>query len=157
MVKLIIFECLPQNAYKLEKQPRLCKESRLELMWMDLNCLRGSWIMSSFYTMSSSCEAVNFLVKWHPKSKDASISLLAFRLFYSWRATLRFPARRFSSTSFTMPLIRRTMNDIYPFISPSKALKDSAKGKTVLVTGGGKGIGRVGKIPSYFAFHPLIS
>lgn len=42
-----------------------------------------------------------------------------------------------------MPLIQRTKHDIYPFISPSAALKDSAKGKTVLVTGGGKGIGRV--------------
>lgn len=35
------------------------------------------------------------------------------------------------------------MHDIYPFISPGAALKDSAKGKTVLITGGGKGIGRV--------------
>ncbi len=49
------------------------------------------------------------------------------------------------------------MHDIYPFISPLAALKDSAKGKSVLVTGGGKGIGRVGKIPSYSAFHLLIS
>ena len=49
------------------------------------------------------------------------------------------------------------MHDIYPFISPSAALKDSAKGKTVLVTGGGKGIGRVRKISAYSAFHFLIS
>lgn len=49
----------------------------------------------------------------------------------------------YNSTSFIMPLIQRNMHDIYPFISPSAALKDSAKGKIVLVTGGGKGIGRV--------------
>lgn len=42
-----------------------------------------------------------------------------------------------------MTLIHRNMHDIYPFISPLAALKDSANGKTVLVTGGGKGIGRV--------------
>ncbi|KAI9843160.1 MAG: hypothetical protein M1838_002748 [Thelocarpon superellum] len=41
-----------------------------------------------------------------------------------------------------MQLIERTKHDIYPFISPESGLKDSAKGKTVLVTGGGKGIGK---------------
>lgn len=43
-----------------------------------------------------------------------------------------------------MLFIERTKHDIYPFISPSLALKDSAKDKMVLVTGGGKGIGKVG-------------
>jgi len=40
-------------------------------------------------------------------------------------------------------LIGKTKTDVYPFISPLHALKDSAAGKVVLVTGGGKGIGKV--------------
>ena len=43
-----------------------------------------------------------------------------------------------------MRLIERTKYDIYPFVSPTATLKDCAKGKMVLVTGGGKGIGKVG-------------
>lgn len=67
-------------------------------------------------------------------------------LYIPWRGYLgisiyaieiRFPI------SIIMALIQRDKNDIYPFISSTAGLKDSAKGKTVLVTGGGKGIGRV--------------
>lgn len=38
------------------------------------------------------------------------------------------------------------MYDIYPFISPLAGLKDGAQGRTVLVTGGGKGIEKVRRI-----------
>ena len=42
-----------------------------------------------------------------------------------------------------MEPIRRTKYDIYPFISPRDGLAGAARGKSVLVTGGGKGIGKV--------------
>ena len=40
-------------------------------------------------------------------------------------------------------IIQRAKHDIYPFISPSSALKGSTANKTVVVTGGGRGIGKV--------------
>jgi len=43
-----------------------------------------------------------------------------------------------------MQQIERTKHDIYPFISYAAGLKDCAKGKVVLITGGSKGIGKVG-------------
>ena len=42
-----------------------------------------------------------------------------------------------------MPLLERVKHDIYPFIDPTKALHNAAQGKSVLVTGGSKGIGKV--------------
>ena len=42
-----------------------------------------------------------------------------------------------------MAKIERTKHDIYPFISPLHSLQGAAAGKTVLVTGGGKGLGKV--------------
>lgn len=41
------------------------------------------------------------------------------------------------------PLVERVHHDIYPFIDPSQSLKNSAQGKSVLVTGGSRGIGKV--------------
>lgn len=38
-------------------------------------------------------------------------------------------------------LIQASHHDIYSFIDPSANLKDAAKGRTVLITGGGSGIG----------------
>ena len=45
----------------------------------------------------------------------------------------------------TMELIKRTKHDIYPFISAAGHLHGTAQGKSVLITGGGKGIGKVGR------------
>jgi FlaA1/EpsC-like NDP-sugar epimerase len=42
-----------------------------------------------------------------------------------------------------MRTIKRTEHDIYPYISATGRLANAAKGKSVLITGGGKGIGRV--------------
>ncbi|KAI9881477.1 MAG: hypothetical protein M1830_000039 [Pleopsidium flavum] len=41
-----------------------------------------------------------------------------------------------------MSVIQKTKHDVYPFISPQHGLKYSAKGKTVLITGAGTGIGK---------------
>ncbi|KAL2044706.1 hypothetical protein N7G274_002480 [Stereocaulon virgatum] len=41
-----------------------------------------------------------------------------------------------------MGTIERSQHDIYPFISPHAHLKHAAKGKTILITGGSKGIGK---------------
>ncbi|KAK3056903.1 hypothetical protein LTR09_001941 [Extremus antarcticus] len=38
--------------------------------------------------------------------------------------------------------IKPTRHDVYPFIDPREGLKDAAKGRSVLVTGAGSGIGR---------------
>ena len=45
-----------------------------------------------------------------------------------------------------MANIEREKYDIYPFIDPQHGLKDGAKGKSVIVTGGGKGIGKVSTV-----------
>ena len=50
-----------------------------------------------------------------------------------------------------MPLLERVKHDIYPFIDPTKALHNAAQGKSVLVTGGSKGIGKVNPL------HPIPS
>lgn len=42
-----------------------------------------------------------------------------------------------------MEPIKRDMHDIYPFISARGRLAGAAQGKTVIITGGGKGIGKV--------------
>jgi NADPH:quinone reductase-like Zn-dependent oxidoreductase len=42
-----------------------------------------------------------------------------------------------------MAFIDSTRHEKYPFIDPTGALKESATGKTVLVTGAGSGIGKV--------------
>jgi hypothetical protein len=42
-----------------------------------------------------------------------------------------------------MQTIKRTEHDIYPYISATGRLAGAAKGKLILITGGGKGIGRV--------------
>lgn len=42
-----------------------------------------------------------------------------------------------------MSIVDREKTDIYPFISPEHSLKYAAKDKAILVTGGGKGIGKV--------------
>jgi hypothetical protein len=42
-----------------------------------------------------------------------------------------------------MQAIKRTEHDIYPYISATGRLANAAQGKSVLITGGGKGIGRV--------------
>jgi hypothetical protein len=42
-----------------------------------------------------------------------------------------------------MQSIKRTEHDIYPFVSAAGRLAGAAKGKKVLITGGGKGVGRV--------------
>lgn len=47
-----------------------------------------------------------------------------------------------------MQTLKRTEHDIYPYISTADRLADAAKGKKVLITGGGKGIGRVGLQPA---------
>ena len=47
-------------------------------------------------------------------------------------------------------MIERIQHDVYPFISPSAGLRGSASGKTVLVTGGSMGIGRVCVLFVYF-------
>ena len=54
-----------------------------------------------------------------------------------------------------MPQIQRVKHDIYPFIDAKSGLKDEAKGKTVLVTGGGKGIGRVSIFNLISSFSPV--
>lgn len=36
-----------------------------------------------------------------------------------------------------------THHDIYPYISPSGRLAGSMVGKTILITGGGRGVGKV--------------
>ncbi|KAF2676984.1 NAD(P)-binding protein [Lentithecium fluviatile CBS 122367] len=41
-----------------------------------------------------------------------------------------------------MATIKRDHHDIYPFISPKGRLAGAAKGKSLLVTGGGKGVGK---------------
>ncbi|MCJ1307901.1 hypothetical protein MMC25_001549 [Agyrium rufum] len=41
------------------------------------------------------------------------------------------------------PIIDTTKHDVYPFISVDHDLKDVAKGRTVLITGAGAGIGKV--------------
>ncbi|KAJ4344865.1 uncharacterized protein N0V89_012609 [Didymosphaeria variabile] len=41
-----------------------------------------------------------------------------------------------------MATIKRDHHDIYPFISPRGRLAGTAKGKSLLVTGGGKGVGK---------------
>ena len=46
-------------------------------------------------------------------------------------------------------VFKSTYHDKYPYIDPSNAtLKDSARGKTVLVTGASRGIGKVSIYPS---------
>ena len=47
------------------------------------------------------------------------------------------------STILKMPVLERVKHDIYPFIDPTKALSNAAKNKSILVTGGSKGIGKV--------------
>jgi NADP-dependent 3-hydroxy acid dehydrogenase YdfG len=39
-------------------------------------------------------------------------------------------------------IIEPSHHDIYPAVSPAHALKDVAKGKAILITGGGTGIGK---------------
>lgn len=39
--------------------------------------------------------------------------------------------------------LQASKHDVYDFISPHVGTKDAAKGKNVLVTGGGTGIGQV--------------
>lgn len=39
--------------------------------------------------------------------------------------------------------MKPTRHDIYDYISPNSGTKDAARGKTVLVTGAGSGIGEV--------------
>lgn len=53
------------------------------------------------------------------------------------------PALRLLSTLPNMQAVERNQHDIYPFISPHAHLKNAAKGKTILITGGSKGIGKV--------------
>ena len=42
-------------------------------------------------------------------------------------------------------VVDRRRHDVYPFIDPTGNLKNSMKGKVVLVTGAGGGVGRVRK------------
>lgn len=41
-----------------------------------------------------------------------------------------------------MAPIKRDQHDIYPFISATGRLAGAAKGKSILITGGGKGVGK---------------
>lgn len=52
------------------------------------------------------------------------------------------PALRLLSTLPNMQAVERNQHEIYPFISPHAHLKNAAKGKTILITGGSKGIGK---------------
>ena len=49
-----------------------------------------------------------------------------------------------------MQTIKRTEHDIYPYISATGRLAGAAHEKKVLITGGGKGIGRVNLPPVPF-------
>ena len=53
------------------------------------------------------------------------------------------PALRLLSTLNNMQPVERNQHDIYPFISPHAHLKNAAKGKTIFIIGGSKGIRKV--------------
>lgn len=53
------------------------------------------------------------------------------------------PCSWITFTIFEMEPITRDTHDIYPYISATGRLAGAAQGKTVIVTGGGKGIGKV--------------
>lgn len=46
-----------------------------------------------------------------------------------------------------MNVIKRAKHDVYPYISAKARLAGAVKDKTIFITGGGKGIGRVSVRP----------